>query len=81
MKQVNMLEAKSTLSALVKLLEDGLEDRIAIARNGHPVAMLVRYEDDSPAQRIGVAKGVPITAEGWDLDDADAEIAELFGVA
>ena len=37
MTQVNMLEAKTDLSKLVRLLETGQEEMILIARNGTPV--------------------------------------------
>ena len=80
MTQVNMLEAKSNLSALIRLLEQGSEDCVAIARNGKPVALLTLIKTEESHKRIGVAKGVDIMADGWDLDDADTEIAALFGV-
>lgn len=40
MTQVNMLEAKSDLSKLIKMLELHQEDVIYLARNGTPVAQL-----------------------------------------
>ncbi|MFW6261925.1 MAG: type II toxin-antitoxin system Phd/YefM family antitoxin, partial [Spirochaetota bacterium] len=58
MSQVNMHDAKTRLSKLVHDLESGREDEITIARNGTPVARLVRADDRTGmGNRIGVAKG------------------------
>lgn len=80
MVQVNMLEAKSNLSALVKQLEDGLEDSVVIARNNHPVAIIVSYDSSRAQQRIGVARGLRLVADDWDPNEGDSEISALFGV-
>ena len=37
---VNMLEAKTNLSKLIKKLETGEEDKIVLCRDGKPVAWL-----------------------------------------
>ena len=77
--QVNILEAKTNLSNLVRLIETGKEDRIIIARYGKPVVKMVVYNDTPVSKRIGVAKGrlkSPV-----DLDRHNDEIAELFGGA
>lgn len=50
---VNVHDAKSGLSRLLRVVEDGGE--VVIARNGQPVARLSRYE--SPARRLGVLAG------------------------
>ena len=73
--QFNMHEAKSNLSKLVERVEAGEE--ITIARHGRPVARLV------PARRPNeLARLHGLWAEEeWiapDIDDLDAEIAELF---
>ena len=71
--QVNILEAKTNLSNLVKLIETGKEDHIIIARYGKPVVKMVIYNDAPVSKRIGAAKGMP------DDFDADNEyIADLF---
>lgn len=80
MVQVNMLEAKSNLSALVKQLDDGVEDSVVIARNNKPVAVIVSYDSNQAQQRIGIAKGLQLVADGWDLNEGDDEVASLFGV-
>ena len=77
MTQVNMLEAKSKLSKLVKDLEQFEEDAVYIARDGKPVVMMVRIPHQEASQRFGIAEGkFTVPAE---FDDWDDEIAELFG--
>lgn len=76
MQPVNMLKAKSTLSQLVESIEQGREREIVIARNGRPVAKLVPLDAESPAQRIGIAKGrftLPAS-----IDAHNEEVARLF---
>jgi prevent-host-death family protein len=75
MIQVNMHEAKTRLSALVQLVEQG--ERVVIARAGAPVAELVRHEAPVAKRRGGQWRG-----QVWIADDFDApmpEIEELFG--
>jgi antitoxin (DNA-binding transcriptional repressor) of toxin-antitoxin stability system len=52
-------EAKTTLSALLALVEQGEE--VVIARNGEPVARLVRYQA-APVRQKGSWRGLP----GWE---------------
>ncbi|MBS0577511.1 MAG: type II toxin-antitoxin system prevent-host-death family antitoxin [Proteobacteria bacterium] len=78
MSQVNMLEAKSSLSKLVERVASGQENEIIIARNGRPAARLLAIEKAPAARRLGVAKGkfrVPA-----DIDTCNDEVARLFGV-
>ena len=75
--QVNILEAKTNLSSLVKLVEQGKEEDIIIARYGKPVVKMVLYNDAPTSRRIGVAKGKLRSPE--DLDKYNDEIAEMFG--
>ena len=77
--QVNILEAKTNLSNLVRLIETGKEERIIIARYGKPVVKMVVYNDAPVTKRIGVAKGK--LKSPVDLDRHNDEIAELFGGA
>ncbi|MEO1767677.1 type II toxin-antitoxin system Phd/YefM family antitoxin [Thiobacter aerophilum] len=76
MRIVNMLEAKSTLSKLVELVEQGEEMEILIARNGRPAAKLVKAGAEPVGQRIGVAKGKFNVPE--DIDSGNDEIARMF---
>lgn len=75
--QVNILEAKTELSKLIKLIETGKEDHIIIARYGKPVVKMTVYNDTPVSRRIGIAKG-KIQAPD-DLDRYNEEIARLFG--
>lgn len=77
--QVNILEAKTELSKLVRLIETGKEERIVIARYGKPVVKMTLYNDVPVSKRIGVAKGKLKSPD--DLDRHNDEIAELFGGA
>jgi prevent-host-death family protein len=53
--QVNMHEAKTTLSELVAAAESGEE--VIIARNGTPAARLVAITAEHPPVRLGVLAG------------------------
>ena len=59
MTQVNMLEAKTTLSKLVEAIESGKEGEIILARNGKPVARIVPLEEPvvDTSKRLGIAEG------------------------
>ena len=72
--QVNVHEAKTQLSRLLELVEEG--ETVVIARHGQPVAELV------PARRssgfpFGAARKAPLVAAGdewWQsMSDAEAE--------
>jgi prevent-host-death family protein len=72
--QVNVHEAKSQLSRLLELVEEG--ETVVIARHGEPVAELV------PARRkagfpFGIAREEPLVAAGDDwwqpMNEAEAE--------
>lgn len=74
MYQVNMFEAKTDLSKLVKKLETGEEKAVIIARNGHPIAQMTLIPPETPEKRIGAAKGkftVPDDFDNWDHDIED----------
>ena len=75
--QVSVLEAKTNLSNLVKLIESGKEEQIIIARYGKPVVKMVVCNDTPVSGRIGVEKG-KMKAPG-NLDEYNDEIAEMFG--
>ena len=75
--QVNILEAKTNLSSLVRLIETGQTDRIIIARYGKPVVKMVLYNEAPVSNRIGVAKGK--LKSPADLDRYNDEIEEMFG--
>lgn len=75
--QVNILQAKTDLSKLIRLVETGKEESVIIARYGKPVVKLTPYTDVPVNKRIGIARGklkAPI-----DLDKHNDEIDALFG--
>ena len=77
MIQVNMLEAKTDLSRLVKMLETKQEEVIYLARNGTAVVQITLIPKKAANKRIGVAAGkfrVPEEFDQW-----DKEIGEMFG--
>lgn len=77
MTQVNMLEAKTELSRLVKMLETNQEEVIYLARNGTAVVQMTLIPKKPVSKRIGVAEGkfkVPDEFDAW-----DKEVEEMFG--
>jgi antitoxin (DNA-binding transcriptional repressor) of toxin-antitoxin stability system len=76
MCQVNVFQAKTELSRLISALENGEEEEIVIARNGKPVARLLRWSAKASKKRVGVAKGIFSVPEDFGADDA--AIAALF---
>ncbi|NLJ47187.1 MAG: type II toxin-antitoxin system Phd/YefM family antitoxin [Treponema sp.] len=76
MSQVNVFQAKTEFSKLLARIEDGSEEEIVVARNGKPVARLVRWEGPDIRNRIGIAKGLFRVPE--DFDEDNSLIRELF---
>lgn len=76
MLQVNVLEAKTEFSKLIRLLETKKEDFITVARNGKPVVKITLINETPVSKRIGVAKG-KFTVKG-DFDADNDEIAHMF---
>lgn len=77
MTQVNMFEAKTDLSKLIKMLETKQEDVIYLARNGTAVAQITLIPKKEGIKRIGAAEGkfkVPEMFDEWDKD-----VEEMFG--
>jgi len=73
MLTVNMHEAKSRLSELVRMVEAG--EKVVLARNGTPVVELVVAE--LPKKR----EGGFLKGQMWispDFDEPDPEIEKLF---
>lgn len=76
MLQVNVHEAKTNLSKLLAHVEEGGE--VVIARNGKPIARLVRHVPHRNYRAIvGVWKGKVDMSR---FDEADEEIAREFGM-
>ena len=76
MKQVNILEAKTEFSKLIRMLETKKEDYITIARNGKPVVIMRLINETPVSNRIGIAKG-KFTIHG-DFDADNEEIADIL---
>ena len=74
MRQVNILEAKTDFSKLIRLLETKKEDFITVARNGKPVVKITLINETPVSKRIGIAKG-KFTVKG-DCDADNDAIAE-----
>lgn len=74
--QVNVFEAKTGFSKLIRLVESGREESIIVARNGKPVAKIVPYESAPLSKRIGVAKGKFTVPD--DFDAGNEEIAAMM---
>ncbi len=73
---INMLDAKTSLSKLVRAIETGEQTEIVIARNGRPAARLVPVRSVAPGKRIGVAAGRFVAPD--DIDRDNAAIARMF---
>ena len=79
MKQVNIFDAKTELSKLIKMLESKEEDRIVIARNGVPIAQLMLYEQKKSAIKLGIGKGI-LPDIDWNalLDSEENDVENLI---
>ena len=52
---VNIYEAKTKLSQLLKLVTEG--EQVVIAKAGQPIARLVSYQEPPPPRRFGLLEG------------------------
>jgi len=73
--QVNILEAKNSLSSLIVAAERNEE--VIIARNGVPVAKLVKYTANKIAAP-GAWKGQVAYAADWNSAETNSEVESLF---
>ncbi len=55
MRQVNIHEAKTHFSKLIKEVQNG--DEIIIAKGNKPIAKLTSIEQTKPKRKLGTAKG------------------------
>lgn len=76
MMQVNILEAKTEFSKLIRLLETKKEDFITVARNGKPVVKITLINETPVSKRIGIAKGKFTIKSDFDADNK--EIADML---
>lgn len=77
MIKVNMLEAKTNFSKLIRLLENKEEDEIIVCRDNVPVAKIIRFEKPQ-SKRIGVAKGKHRHISLEEFNSLNEEIAKEF---
>ncbi len=75
MKSVNMHDAKSNLSSLVREVREGSEQEIIICLSGQPAAKLVPVAG-APRRQLGVDQGRVTIAP--DFDAVNPEITALF---
>jgi prevent-host-death family protein len=75
--KVNIFEAKTNLSKLIELVEQGQE--IVIARAGKPVARLTPLEPKKRPIRFGLLKGKIRVAKDFDAPLPDEILAEFEG--
>ena len=75
--QVNILEAKTKLSSLIRMIETGEEEIVVISKYGKPVVKMVGCQDKPASKRIGIAKGKLKTPQNFDADNG--KIADMFG--
>lgn len=76
MIQVNILEAKTDFSKIIRLLETKREGYITVARNGKPVVKITLINVTPVSKRIGVGKG-KFSVKG-DFDGDNSEIADML---
>jgi prevent-host-death family protein len=73
--QVNMLEAKNRLSSLIAAAEQ--DEEVIIARNGVPVAKIIKYMAPKVAVP-GAWKGRTPNTTDWNSAETNAAIECLF---
>jgi antitoxin (DNA-binding transcriptional repressor) of toxin-antitoxin stability system len=76
-KTVNIHEAKTHLSALIKEVLEGGE--VTIAKNNKPVVELKKIEQKPKERELGSLKG-KLVVHG-DFGDSDKEIEKLFNTS
>lgn len=73
--QINILDAKNSLSRLVAAAERGEE--VVLARNGVPVAQLIKYQRMT-VKPPGAWRGRVAPSQDWDSAETNAQIARLL---
>ena len=73
--KVNILDAKNRLSSLIVAAER--DEEVVIARNGVPVAKIVKYSAPKVAPP-GAWKGKVAYSTDWNSPETNVEIERLF---
>lgn len=76
MVQINVYEAKTTLSRLIERARQGEE--IVIARAGTPMVRLVPVDSAETPRQLGIWEGRVTMAPDWDDEALNSEIAGMF---
>ncbi len=76
MKIVNIHEAKTHLSALLKLIQDGQE--VIIAKKGKPIARLTEYNQKKTPRKGGQLNGKIKVSDSF--DEWPEDIAKSLGI-
>lgn len=71
--KVNVHEAKTTLSEILRRVESGEE--VVVARAGRPVARLIPYVTDAGPRRLGGWEGKVEIADDFDATPEDLLVA------
>lgn len=74
--QVNMLEAKSHLSKLVRAVLNG--EKFIIARNGVPMVQLTKLAPKKFQRKPGALKGKMWLADDWDSPESRRMINDMM---
>ena len=77
--QVNVHEAKTDFSKLLRLLETKRESTITIARNGKPVVKITLVDQPAVSKRIGIAKGRFKAPADFDANNEEAAAMLMEG--
>ncbi len=77
--QVNVLEAKTDFSKLIRILESGKEKEITVARNGKPVVKITLVDRPAISKRIGIAKGRFKAPADFDANNEEATAMLMEG--
>jgi prevent-host-death family protein len=75
MRQINMHEAKTHLSSLVK--EAAVGEPFIIAIDGSPKVKVVPFDNKTKTKRVGFLKGYGTIPDNFDVLGQD-EIADMF---
>ena len=71
--EVNVLQAKTEFSKLLRLLETNQEESILISRYGKPVAKLTAINEERDPRKIGVYENLGFRSHSLEEIDQDNE--------
>lgn len=81
MNELTISEARDRFSSLIADLDAGRESEYVVKNRNVPVAKITAFHrENDVTKRVGLFKDEPLLADDDWFDEADSEIAELFGV-